>query len=215
MAGGAGAGARGPLVRTDRLETFADGVLAIAATLLILNVDTQVGEHVTDLGDRLLEIWPSYAGYAVSFVTIGIIWVNHHGLMAQVERADRVFLFLNVFLLLVVAFIPFPTRLVAEHILDEGARAAAVSYGLTLFLVAVMFNLVWFYASSGGRLLRPDHDPKVVRGISRSYRPAPWIYLAMTLVALAAPIAGVLLYGGFAIFWMIESSLFGRSGSEA
>ena len=91
-------------MRTDRLETFADGVLAIAATLLILNVDTQVSGQ-GDLGHRLLEIWPSYAGYAVSFLTIGIIWVNHHGLMAQIDRADRVFLFLNVFLLMVVAFI--------------------------------------------------------------------------------------------------------------
>jgi len=202
-------------VRTDRLETFADGVLAIAATLLILNVDTQVSGQ-GDLGHRLLEIWPSYAGYAVSFLTIGIIWVNHHGLMAQIDRADRVFLFLNVFLLMVVAFIPFPTRLVAEHIQDDGATAAAVSYGITLTATAVMFNLVWFYASGGGgRLLRPDHDPRAVKGITRSYRPAPWIYLAMTLVALIAPVAGVLLYGAFAVFWMIESSLFGRSRTEA
>ncbi len=202
-------------MRTDRLETFADGVLAIAATLLILNVDTQVSGQ-GDLGHRLLEIWPSYAGYAVSFLTIGIIWVNHHGLMAQIDRADRVFLFLNVFLLMVVAFIPFPTRLVAEHIQDDGATAAAVSYGITLTATAVMFNLVWFYASGGGgRLLRPDHDPRAVKGITRSYRPAPWIYLAMTLVALIAPVAGVLLYGAFAVFWMIESSLFGRSRTEA
>jgi uncharacterized membrane protein len=203
-------------MRTDRLETFADGILAIAATLLILNVDTQVSEHAPELGHRLLEIWPSYAGYAVSFLTIGIIWVNHHGLMAQIDRADRIFLFLNVFLLMVVAFIPFPTRLVAEHIRDDGATAAAVSYGITLTATAVMFNLVWAYASGGGgRLLRPDHDPKAVKGISRSYRPAPWIYLAMTLVALVAPVAGVLLYGAFAVFWMIESSLFGRSRTGA
>jgi uncharacterized membrane protein len=203
-------------MRTDRLETFADGVLAIAATLLILNVDTQVGGHPQDLGHKLVEIWPSYAGYAVSFLTIGIIWVNHHGLMAQIDRADRIFLFLNVFLLMVVAFIPFPTRLIAEHIRDDGATAAAVSYGITLTATAVMFNLVWLYASGGGgRLLRPDHDPTAVKGITVSYRPAPLIYLAMTLVALLAPVAGVLLYGGFAIFWMIESSLFGRSRSEA
>jgi uncharacterized membrane protein len=136
--------------------------------------------------------------------------------MAQIDRADRIFLFLNVFLLMVVAFIPFPTRLVAEHIQDDGATAAAVSYGITLTATAVMFNLVWFYASGGGgRLLRPDHNPATVKGITRSYRPAPWIYLAMTLVALVAPVAGVLLYGAFAVFWMIESSLFGRSRTEA
>jgi len=203
-------------VRTDRLETFADGVLAIAATLLILNVDTQIGQHQQDLAHRLLEIWPSYAGYAVSFITIGIIWVNHHSLMTQVDHADRIFLFLNVFLLLVVAFIPFPTRLIAEHIQEDGATAAAVSYGINLTLVAVMFNLTWFYASGGGgRLLRPDHDPDAVKGISRSYRPAPYIYAVMTLIAFFAPVAAVLLYGGFALFWMIESSLFGRTRTQA
>lgn len=203
-------------MRTERLETFADGVLAIAATLLILNVDTQIGERAPHLANELREIWPSYAGYAVSFLTIGIIWVNHHGRMTQVDHADRIFLFLNVFLLMVVAFIPFPTRLVAEHIQDEGATAAAVAYGFTLVATAIMFNLVWFYASGGGgRLLRPDHDPKAVKGITRSYRPAPYIYLAMTLVAFVAPVAAVLLYGGFAIFWMIESSLFGRSRMQA
>jgi uncharacterized membrane protein len=127
-------------VRTGRLETFADGVFAIAATLLILNVDTQIGEHTSDLGNRLLAIWPSYVAYAVSFLTIGIIWVNHHALMDQVERADRVFLFLNVGFLLVVAFIPFPTRLVAEYIQDEGATAAALAYGITLTATAVMFK---------------------------------------------------------------------------
>ena len=203
-------------MRTDRLETFADGILAIAATLLILNVDTQIGPQQQHLAHKLLEIWPSYAGYVVSFITIGIIWVNHHGLMTQVERADRIFLFLNVFLLLVVAFIPFPTRLIAEHIQDDGATAAAVSYGINLTLVAVTFNLVWFYASAGGgRLLRPDHDPQAVKGITRSYRPAPYIYLVMTLVAFVEPVAAVLLYGGFALFWMVESSLFGRSRTQA
>ncbi len=67
----------------SRLEAFADGVFAIAATLLILNVDSQVGTEPHGLGGRLLHIWPSYVAYAVSFVTIGIIWVNHHALMQQ------------------------------------------------------------------------------------------------------------------------------------
>ena len=106
---------------TGRLETFADGVFAIAATLLILNVDTRVGEEVADLGERLLVIWPSYVGYVVSFVTIGIIWINHHTFMAQIGKVDRLFLLLNVGLLLCVAFIPFPTRLVTEQFRSEGA----------------------------------------------------------------------------------------------
>ena len=198
-------------MNTSRLETFADGVLAIAATLLILNVDAQVADDVRDLGGRLLEIWPSYAGYAVSFVTIGIIWVNHHTLVRQIGRVDRIFLLLNIGLLMCIAFIPFPTRLIAEHIRTDGARAAALAYGITLTATAIFFNATWFYAAIGGRLLRKDHDPQVVKGITRSYLPGPWIYLVATLVAIASPTASVILYAGIAAFYVVESSLFGRS----
>ena len=194
-----------------RLETFADGVLAIAATLLILNVDAQVTDGADPLAERLLHIWPSYAGYVVSFITIGIIWINHHTLMAQIERVDRIFLVLNVGLLVCVAFIPFPTRLIAEHLRTHDARAAALAYGITLTLTAVMFNAVWFYAMRGRRLLRDDLDQRVVRGITRSYLPGPWIYLAATLVALGSPTASVVLYAAIAAFYVVESSLFARS----
>src|SRR5439155_7451833 len=83
-------------MRSQRLETFADGIFAIAATLLILSVDSQVGNRPGGLGDRLLHIWPSYLGYAVSFLMIGIIWVNHHTVMDQIARTDRTYLFLSV-----------------------------------------------------------------------------------------------------------------------
>ena len=199
----------------SRLEAFADGVFAIAATLLILNVDTQVGSSPHGLGARLLHIWPSYVAYAVSFLTIGIIWVNHHAVMQQMGRVDRTFLFLNVAFLMVVAFIPFPTRLVAEHIRTEGARAAALAYGITLTATAVMFQGVWFYASLGRRLLREDADPRVVSGITRSFLPGPWIYLAATLVALASPTASVILFGAIAIFYVAESSSFARKESPS
>lgn len=83
-----------------------------------------------------------------------------------------------------IAFVPFPTRLVAEHIQDDGARAAALAYGITLTTTAVFFNRLWLYASRGGRVLRGDADARIVSGITRSYLPGPWIYLGATLVAL-------------------------------
>ena len=199
---------------TSRLETFADGVFAIAATLLILNVDAQVSD-VPDLGARLLHIWPSYLAYAVSFVTIGIMWVNHHTVMSQIDRVDRRFLLATVGLLMCIAFVPFPTRLVAEHIRAEGARDAALAYGFTMVATAIMFSVTWFYASRGRRLLRPDADPAIVSGISRSYLPGPWIYLAATLIAFVTPTTSVTLFMAIALFYVIESALFGRAQSAA
>ena len=202
-------------MNTSRIETFADGVFAIAATLLILNVDSQISEDVHDLGTELLHIWPSYLAYAVSFVTIGIMWINHHTVMSQIDRTDRRFLVATVGLLLCIAFVPFPTRLVAEHIRGEGAQDAALAYGFTMDATAIMFSITWFYASRGKRLLRPDADPAIVTGISRSYLPGPFIYLAATLIAFASPTTSVVLFMAIALFYVIESAIFGSVKSAA
>ena len=192
-----------------RLETFADGVFAIAATLLILTVDGAVDGHGADLGESLRHAWPSYVGYVVSFVTIGIMWMNHHTVMSLIARVDRRFLLANLGLLMCIAFVPFPTRLLAENIRGDGAESAALAYGFTLTATAVFFNLVWFYAERGRRLLRADADPRVVAGLNRTYLPGPWIYLGATLVAFASPTASALLYLAIAGLYVFESSLFG------
>ena len=204
---------RGP----ERLEAFSDGVFAIAITLLVLEIRVPSGDQLDDPNElikALGALWPSYVGYLISFVTIGIIWANHHTVMNQIGRADRTLLILTVGFLLVVAFIPLPTRLVAEFIGKDGARAATVTYGITLTLTATMFNAIWFYAARGGRLLRADADERVVRGISKTFVLGPWIYLAATLVAAIAPTVGAIAFMLFALFWVIESSVFGRDRSH-
>jgi len=194
-------------VPKNRLEAFADGIFAIAATLLVLNLTVAEGHP---LGQELLSIWPQYAAYTISFVTIGIIWINHHTLMHQIAHVDRTFLTLSVVFLAVIAVIPFPTRLLAANIRTDGAEAAALAYGITLTLTAIFFNAIWRYAAWGRRLLREDAEPEVVEGISRSYAFGPPIYLAATLVALKSPGASAALYGALALFYTLESSLFAR-----
>ena len=196
-----------------RLEAFADGVFAIAATLLILNVDGAVGGEGLDLGAELRHAWPSYLAYAVSFVTIGIMWVNHHTVMAQVGRVDRRFLVANIGLLMCIAFVPFPTRLVAEHIRGAGPESAALALGVAIAAPAIFFKVIWLYASRGERLLRADADRRVVAGITRTYLPGPWIYFGAALVAFVSPEASALLYLAIAALYVVESSLFGAARS--
>jgi uncharacterized membrane protein len=200
---------------TGRVEAFADGVFAIAATLLILNVDAQIADDVPNLGEKLLHIWPSYLAYAVSFVTIGIMWINHHTVMSQLGKVDRRFLVATVGLLMCIAFVPFPTRLVAENIRGDNAEPAALAYGFTMVATAIMFNITWFYASRGKRLLRTDADPAVVSGLSRAYLPGPWIYLAATLIAFASPVASVIVFLAVALFYVVESSVLGSNSPAA
>jgi uncharacterized membrane protein len=193
-----------------RLETFADGVFAIAATLLVLNVEVpDLGDH--SLAHELVRLWPAYVGYAVSFATIGIIWVNHHTVLSQLRGADRTFLFINVLFLLCIAFIPFPTRLLATYVRTSDGSAAAVAYGITLTATAVFFNLMWRYAiGGGGRLLRADADRREVDGITRSYRPGVPMYAAAMVVGIFQAEVSAGLYAAIALFYVLSSSLFGR-----
>ena len=195
---------------TARLETFADGVFAIAATLLVLNIE------VPELGDKslaheLAKLWPAYVGYAVSFLTIGIIWVNHHTVLRQLRGIDRTFLFINVFFLLCIAFIPFPTRLLATYVRTDDGKAAALAYGVTLTITALFFNLMWRYAiGGGGRLLRPDADRREVDGITRSYRPGVPMYAGATVVGGFQAELGAALFAAIALFYVLSSAVFGR-----
>jgi uncharacterized membrane protein len=109
-----------------------------------------------------------------------------------------------------VAFIPFPTRLLAVYINSPEARPASVAFGVTLTITAILFNLLWRYAATGRRLLRHDADEALVEGIGRSYLPGPFIYLAATLVGFASPLASAGLYAAIAIFYVLESSIFAR-----
>jgi uncharacterized membrane protein len=201
-------------VETARLETFSDGVFAIAITLLVLLFERPHLRAGESLGDVLLHQWPSYASYVVSFVTIGIVWVNHHALFGHIARVDRPFLFLNVLFLMAVAFIPYPTSLVAQFIRSAGdARPAALLYGITLTTMAIFMNALWQYAARGRRLLSPDADDREVSGISRSYWPGAPIYGAATLVALWSPVASVTVYALIALFYVLSSSLWSGSAS--
>jgi uncharacterized membrane protein len=191
---------------TARLETFSDGVFAIAATLLILEISLSDDGSVAH---QLVQAWPSYAAYAISFLTLGIVWVNHHTVFAQIARVDRTFLFINVVFLMIIAFSPFPTRVLAEH-LREGSKAAAFAYGLTFTLMAVAYGALWFYAATNRRLIREDADQRMISGISRSFAPGSIVYLLATLSSLISADLAVFLYAAIALFYVLESSRFGR-----
>ena len=99
---------------TTRLEALSDGVFAIAMTLLVIEIGVPHVDAGQGLGDALLDMWPSYFGYAVGFMTIGVMWANHHQMFKDIERADHMVTVLNLVLLLGIAFVPFPTAVLAE-----------------------------------------------------------------------------------------------------
>lgn len=202
-------------METGRLETFSDGVFAIAITLLVLEIVVPHLEEPGELGQALLDLWPSYLAYATSFLTIGIMWVNHHTVFRQLRETDHRFLFINLGLLMLIAFVPFPTTLLADYAWGGDGEPAALAYGTTLTITAVFYNLLWRYAAWNHRLLRPDCDPVEVSGISRAYLPGPFMYGAATLVALVSPEASAALFLAIAVLYVGSTSFFGRAEATA
>ena len=193
-------------METSRLETFADGVFAIAATLLIIDVSADAPGGA--LGAALQHHWPQYAAYLISFVTIGIWWVNHHLVMTMIDRADRAFLFANIAMLASIAFLPYPTKLVAEHFRDNGARASVLTYGLTMTAGAICFSLVWFYAAIDRRLIADSVDQRTVDHITRSIIPGVPINAAAMLLALWSPRVAIVLFAALTLFYVAGATLF-------
>ncbi len=179
-------------METNRLEAFSDGVFAIAITLLIIEVGIPEGHD--PLAQRLLDQWPSYLAYALSFATIGVMWANHHNIFAIVDRASHGLVIANLALLLVVAFIPFPTKVLGEHLHGEisfgDARTAALLYNGTFFIMAVAYNTMWQVAAWKNRLIKPGCEAKAA-AVSRTYWPGSPAYIVAIVVAFFSPIGSI------------------------
>jgi uncharacterized membrane protein len=172
---------------TSRTETFSDGVLAIAITLLVLDLHVPVRNSLDEpLAKALAHEWPSYAAYVTSFLIIGIIWVNHHAVFEMIGRIDRVAQFLNLVLLLAVAAIPFTTALLAEYLTaGADARTAAVVYSGVMLGMSSGFASLYTYVARRPRLLADGVDPDAARAsIVRFSAVGTILYVATVIIAI-------------------------------
>jgi uncharacterized membrane protein len=184
---------------TTRLEAFSDGVFAIAITLLVLELS--IGESGTAL-ERVLEAWPFYLAYLVSFLTIGAAWLAHTIITHRLIEVDGILLRLNLLLLLFVSLLPFPTRLVAEGLEDlSGERVFVAMYGLTLMAIRILLFAVDEYAHKESLYEKREREKKDV--VRRTILPVVVAYLIATLVGLILPGLAVGLYCLLAIYLVI------------
>jgi len=181
---------------TDRLEFFSDGVIAIAITLLVLQIDVPDAHH-GQLFHLLVRQWPSYAAYVLSFAVIGIMWVSHHSMFERIGTIDRGLLFANLALLSGIAFLPFPTALLAQYAHKGGANAhiAAATYSITMTMIGLAFLVIWWHLIRHPELLGEDVDPANLRRSIRRAMVSPIVFGATIGLAFVNAMACFVVYG--------------------
>jgi len=195
-------------VDARRAESFSDGVFAVAITVLVFNLlEIDTGDHAPALTYHVLLglSWPQYAAYAIGFLSIGIMWLNHHTMFAHVARIDRVTLVLNILLLMGVVALPFPTALVANHLTGPAgpARVAAVSYGVVMIFISLGYTLIWNWIGAHPQTLtvRPVRSARTIIAFNGGLVG----YVAATIIGgLVSAAAAVGIYGALAVYYLFE-----------
>jgi uncharacterized membrane protein len=206
------------LKETGRIEAFSDGVFAVAVTLLILTIRVPSPGNLS-LPQQVLNQWPFFLAYLISFLSILVMWANHHGIFNLVVRTDRVLLILNGMLLMLITFFDYPTAVLAAAI-SEGnyQQFAAMFYTGTLLALTIVYNIFWRYIAGHPRLIDAHVNLGTVEKTSREYRFGPLFYATAFVVAYFIPLAGVLITLLLAIYFALTARIGsvhgGAGGSE-
>jgi uncharacterized membrane protein len=192
-------------MNTNRVEAFSDGVFAIAITLLVLEIkvpELGSGEH---LARALLAQWPSYAAYAISFMTIGIIWINHHVMIRRLKIVDHGVLIWNLILLMTVGALPFTTALMAAYLKgSEGEALAAAVYSGSFLVMTLVFAATNHYVLFRKAHLLDDEVDETTRRLTLKRGVAGALpYLAATALAFVSPYLTFAICAGVAVFYAL------------
>jgi uncharacterized membrane protein len=190
-------------VNRGRVEAFSDGVFAIAITLLVLTIAQPV--DYAHLSHQLFERWPSLAAYVVSFLVIGIMWLNHHTVFTHIRMIDRGMFYMNVLLLMTIVFLPYPTEVFGVALSrGRGATTAAVFYSVVMLINAIIWAGLWLYASVGRRLLREDFPESQRIMCTVAFTAGSAIYIVPIGVAFISPYACLAVHGGLVVYYAFD-----------
>jgi uncharacterized membrane protein len=188
-----------------RVENFSDGIFAVAITILIFNIPVPNGAPGT-LVHALTSQWPSYVAYVASFLTIGVMWINHHAMFERITSIDRPLLMLNLLLVMLVVFIPYPTELLGKYIPAGGpdATAAATFYAIVAVGLALMFSSMWAYILTHPGLLPRGFDRDAAWRAMPRFSIGFVAYVFCIPLAQLSPIAVVVVLAAVATYYVFE-----------
>jgi uncharacterized membrane protein len=206
------------MLTKNRLEAFSDGVFAIAITLLVIEIRPPTPNDGETLARALWEQWPHYLGYFLSFLVLGVMWLNHHRIFEPAQRVDGIVLVLNLNLLLWAVLIPFPTAVVADFLRDGGADAetAVALYGGVILLAAISFTALFVGITREG-IVDELPTPQQVRAARLRFGLGVLVYTGAFLLSFLSPALALLAHGTMAAYYLTEQSsrLNAAASSEA
>jgi uncharacterized membrane protein len=193
-----------------RIEAFSDAVIAVAITLLALDLHVPDPAGPGSLAHRLGEQWPNYAAYVISFLTIGIIWINHHAMLQRLVSVDHAILVLNLLLLLTIGVLPFSTALMAEYLnASHGQNLAAVVYGGSFLLMSLAFFAMQRHLLiTKQHLLREHLTPEVRQAVLRRNAMGLLPYAVATVGGIVSPFLTLAICAGVAVFYALPRTTF-------
>ena len=202
---------------TVRLEALSDGVIAVAITLLVLDLRVPELEPDQPLWNALTANWPSYAAYVTSFLVIGILWINHHSLFRQIRYATRGLMLANLTFLMLVVAIPFVTSLVSKYLLEssQNAKIAMITYDGVALAIALTFTFLWGYVLRRPQLLEPEVDVAAARAAFPQFSIGVLVYAVLIVIAFISPIIALAGTFGVALYYCFEHLPSGRSGEAS
>ncbi|SOD71052.1 uncharacterized membrane protein [Jatrophihabitans sp. GAS493] len=189
-----------------RMEAFSDGVFAVAITLLVLDIKLPEVDAHASLWHALGHNWSHYLAYAISFLTIGVMWVNHHNMLHTVEFADHGLLYSNLGLLAVIAFIPFPTSVLSEYVRDgssEHLQAAVGLYGLTMIALGTTFSLMWLHIYHHPEIRRRGTTNALIRKDVLRSCGGTACYATGTLIGIFLPYLALAIFAGLVVLFAV------------
>jgi uncharacterized membrane protein len=190
---------------TARLEAFSDGVIAIAITILALELRVPQLREVSaaNLISAILHQWPAYFAFLLSFTTILIMWINHHARLALVERLDGLLMFGNGLLLMTIVALSYPTALVGEYLNTPAGKAAVATYGLVVLGMCAAWNILLLALRPERGLLKPGVPPELIASARRRVAIGFVIYVVATGLALVDAYLGLGIIAAMWGFWAV------------
>ena len=198
------------LSQTGRVEAFSDGVMAIAITLLVLDLKVPGTTEIAESGSLLRALvheWPAYVAYLAGFLTIGIIWLNHRAFVDKVNHFDNTLQWLNLLLLFGVVTVPFSTALLAEHVATGGepASTAAAVYAFLGVILPLPWIFIWRHLSRTPELFEVGYGTSEARAEFRRAIVGPVVFLFLIPIALFAPLVALAVFVALNILYAITS----------